>query len=110
MTWVAVLLAAIVGAILANATSPDGVTVAAQTLETYRYRTSAGRLSLVAICMVLWPTAIRYCQARYGLSPASAIRLRNSRWRIAAWCVGIELVIGWEVFNALFGALRMPST
>lgn len=105
MTAATVLLALIIGAALSNAIRPEGLAASAEKIEDLSHWAIVVRLIALAILIVAWPAILGYCQTRYRVSATTVAQLHGMRWRIALWCVAIELAVGLDALNVVYAGL-----
>ena len=64
------------------------------------------RLSVIAVIALLWPMLIGVFHRRRRIDDARRAELLAVRWRIVAWLVVIEVVVGQNLLGHVISALQ----
>jgi hypothetical protein len=64
------------------------------------------RLSLIAVIALLWPMLIRIFHRWRRIDHARRAELLAVRWRIVAWLVVIEVVVGQNLLGHVISAMK----
>lgn len=100
LTLLASVIALGLGVTLRQSMSASAVASAAQQALDCREWASAGRLAAIALLFAGWPTLIRL-RARSNLR--MLVSMQGRRWRVTAWLLAFELIIGQNLLGRLLG-------
>ncbi len=104
LSLLAVGLIFAVGAFLWQAAELSSLTTVSEQVARLKPFSGVIRLLFIGMLAALWPrlVGLAYHYGRIDLADSS--QLRALRWRVVAWLLIIELIIGQELFGRFFSA------
>ena len=105
MTILTIGLAFIIGSILMFALQLSSVTLVQNQVNTYGSWLSLFRLALIACVALLWRPIVRQLHAGNRIYEIRMHELLALRWRVIAWLLILELLIGQNFIPRLIAAL-----
>ena len=105
MTILTIGLALVIGSILMFALQLSTVTTVQNQVTTYGSWLSLFRLALIACVALLWRPIVRLLHASNRVYEIDMHDLLALRWRVIAWLLILELLIGQNLFPRLIAAL-----
>jgi hypothetical protein len=114
LTLLAFGLALGIGAFLWHAVQTSSVVAVQTRLEAMKPAFTTVRCLLIGLVALSWP-AVTSALHRWGrIDEDGAVRLQSMRWRVVAWLVVIELLLGQNLLGrflaSLQGSIPWPST
>ncbi len=104
LSLLAVGLIFAVGAFLWQAAELSSLTTVSEQVARLKPFAGVIRLLLIGMLAALWPRLVdRACHYR-RIDPAGRSQLRALRWRVVAWLLIIELMIGQALFSRFLSA------
>ena len=104
----AVALIFAMGALLWQAVELSSLTAISEKVARLKPFAGAFRLLLIVMLAALWPCLVDLA-ARYGqVDTIDRSQLHALRWRVVAWLLIIELMIGQDLFGRFFLATSGP--
>jgi len=101
LSFLAVGLIFAVGALLWQAAELSSLTTVSEQVARLKPFAGAIRLLLIGILAALWPRLVDLA-VHYGrIDAAERSKLCALRWRVVAWLLIIELIIGRDLFSRL---------
>lgn len=107
LSLVTTVLALAAGVVLWQAVEMSSVARVSERLERWQPAMAAGRLGLIGLVAALWPRLPSLWRGP-GVGDSGRARWMAWRWRVVAWLVIIELVIGQGLPGGLLAAPRGP--
>ena len=108
LSLLAVALIFAVGALLWQAAELSSLSAVSDQVARLKPFGGAIRLLLIAMLAALWPWLVDLA-ARYGqVDTIGRSQLHALRWRVVAWLLIIELMIGQDLFGRFFLATSGP--
>jgi hypothetical protein len=104
LSLAAALAAFASGVLLWQAVELSSLTAVSERVEKMKPLMSALRLALIGLLAVLWPWLSRL-GVRFGAATETARGWMALRWRVFAWLLVIELVVGQNLFGRLISAV-----
>jgi hypothetical protein len=105
LTLLAMVLAAVIGAVLLTTADVAGLDRLQADVGSTKPALSALRLVFIVALMAAWPALLRVCQRRNWISAVTEQHLQAWRARLALWLIALELILGLEIFNRLYGLI-----
>jgi hypothetical protein len=105
MTLLTVVLALVLGSILMFAVQLSSVTMVQGQVNTYGAWLSIFRLAFIACVALLWRPIVRQLLAGNRVYEIRMHELLALRWRVIAWLLILELLIGQNLIPGLIAAL-----
>ncbi len=103
-----IVSAMVIGAILMlllNSTSLESLQLR---IDDYRINMTMARLSLIGLIALIWPRFVQSTERSGAISIERSTELRELRWRIIAWLMLIELLLGqnliWRLLQTVDGS------
>lgn len=93
-TVLAALLTVLAGTLLMHRLQIESVQSVRQGMQDWRPILAAVRASATLLVALAWNRLVAMLAGTGALHPARAGQLTALRWRIVAWLVGLELVLG----------------
>ena len=106
LTLLAFGLAACTGGILWQALHTSPMAEVQARVEALQPAFTAVRMLVVALVALCWPGIIRLLSRWGRMGALRAARLQAWRWRVAAWLVVIELMLGQDLLQRFLQALQ----
>ena len=105
LTLLAMVLAAVIGAVLLTTADVAGLDRLQADVGSTKPALSALRLVFIVALMAAWPAWLRVCQRRNWISAVTEQHLQAWRARLALWLIALELILGLETFTRLYGLI-----
>ena len=106
----AVLLGIGVGTLLWQTVGVSAVSQVSDQVQQLKPIAAAIRLGLIALLAALWPRLVERAY-RYGrVDRSKRAHLLGQRWRVVAWLLVIELVLGQNLLGQFLSAMAGPTT
>lgn len=102
LSALALILAVIMAGLLAMTGQHGDLGALHSDIKHYRMLTTAVRLSAIALIALAWPTLVRASEQRGHISLERSAELHALRWRIVAWLLLIEAVVGQNLISAVW--------
>ncbi len=99
MSLLAVGLILAVGLLLWQAAELSSLSAVSEQVAQLKLLAGAIRLLLIGVLAALWPRLVDLAYHYWRIDPAGQTKLFSLRWRVVAWLLIIELVIGQELFS-----------
>ncbi len=99
LSFLAVGLLFAVGALLWQAAELSSLSAVSEQVARVKPFAGAIRLLLFGILAALWPWLVDLAYHYGRIDPAGRSKLGALRWRVVAWLLIIELIIGQDLFN-----------
>ena len=109
LTLLAFGLALGIGAFLWHAVQTSSVVAIQTRIELMQPILSAVRLLMIGFVAMSWPEATRTLHRCGRVDEAGAAQLLSLRWRIVAWLLVIELLLGQNLLSRFLVALQGAS-
>jgi hypothetical protein len=109
MTRLALGLALGIGALLWHAAQTSSVVTIQTRIEMMQPIFTVIRFLVIVLVALSWPAITRALHRSGRVDEAKAARLLSLRWRIVAWLVVIELMLGQNLLGRLLAALQGAS-
>ena len=97
-----------VGALLWQVTKLSSLSAVSEQIVRLKPFAGAIRLLLIAVLAALWPWLVDLANRSGRVDAAERSRLHALRWRVVAWLLIIELMIGQDLFGRFFLATSGP--
>jgi hypothetical protein len=110
MTLLAIVLALVIGSILMYAVQLSSITVVHAQVNTYGAWLGILRLAFIACVALLWRPVVRQLHAGNRIYEIRMHELLALRWRVIAWLLILELLIGQNLIPRLIAALTGPAS
>ena len=110
MTILAIVLALVIGSILMFAVQLSSITVVHGQVNTYGAWLGILRLAFIACVALLWRPVVRQLHAGNRIYEIRMHELLALRWRVIAWLLILELLIGQNLVPRLIAALTGPAS
>ncbi len=104
MSFLAVGLILAVGLLLWQAAELSSLTTVSEQVARLKPFAGVIRLLLIGMLAALWPRLVDLACHYRRIDPAGQTKLLSLRWRVVAWLLIIELVIGQELFGRFLSA------
>ena len=108
LSLLAVVLIFAVGAILWQAVELSSLAAVSEQVVRLKPFAGAIRILFIAVLAVLWPRLVDLAVRAGRVDAAERSRLLALRWRVVAWLLIIELMIGQDLFGRFFLATSGP--
>ena len=105
MTLLAIVLALIIGSILMYAVQVSSINAVNSHVNTYGVWLGIARLAFIACVALLWKPVVRQLHAGDRIYEIRMHELLALRWRVIAWLLILELLIGQSLLPRLIAAL-----
>ena len=105
MTLLAIVLTLIIGSILMFAVQLSSITAVHGQVNTYGTWLGILRLAFIACVAMLWKPVVRRLYAGNWIYGIRLHELLALRWRVIAWLLILELLIGQNLLPRLIAAL-----
>jgi hypothetical protein len=105
MTLLAIVLALITGSILMYAVQLTSITAVHGLVNTYGAWLGILRLAFIACVALLWGPVVRQLRAGNRIYQVRMHELLALRWRVIAWLLILELLIGQNLVPRLIAGL-----
>jgi hypothetical protein len=105
MTFLAIVLALLIGSILMYAVQLTSINAVNSHVNTYGAWLGIARLAFIACVALLWRPVVRQLYAGNRIYEIRMHELLALRWRVIAWLLILELLIGQNLFPRLIAAL-----
>lgn len=105
MTVLAIVLALIIGSILMYAVQLSSISAVHGQVNTYGAWLGILRLALIACVALLWKPVVRQLLAGNRIYEIRMHELLALRWRVIAWLLILELLIGQNLVPRLIATL-----
>ena len=109
LTLLACGLALGIGALLWHSVQTASIVAIQSRIEVMKPVFTAIRLLVIGLVTLSWPVITRRLYRWGHVDEAKAARLLSLRWRIVAWLVVIELMLGQNLLGRLLSALQGAS-
>ena len=109
LTLLACGLALGIGALLWHAVQTASIVAIQSRIEVMKPVFMAIRLLVIGLVTLSWPVITRRLYRWRYVDEAKAARLLSLRWRIVAWLVVIELMLGQNLLGRLLAVLQGAS-
>ena len=106
LTLLAFALALAIGALLWQAVETASVVAIQGKVAAVKPVFTILRLSVITVIALLWPMLIGVFHRRRRIDDARRAELLAVRWRIVAWLVVIEVVVGQNLLGHVISALQ----
>ena len=90
------------GALLWQATELSSLSAVSEQVARLKPFAGAFRLLLIAVLAVFWPRLVDLAVRSEQVDVTERFRLYALRWRVVAWLLIIELMIGQDLFSRFF--------
>ena len=90
------------GALLWQATELSSLSAVSEQVARLKPFAGAFRLLLIAVLAVFWPRLVDLAVRSEQVDVTERFRLYALRWRVVAWLLIIELMIGQDLFGRFF--------
>ncbi|MCP5407911.1 MAG: hypothetical protein H6963_01260 [Chromatiaceae bacterium] len=108
LSLLAVGLIFAVGALLWQAAELSSLSAVSEQVARLKPFAGAIRILFIAVLAVLWPRLVDLAVRAGRVDAAERSRLLALRWRVVAWLLIIELMIGQDLFGRFFLATSGP--
>jgi len=108
LSLLAVVLIFVVGALLWQAAEISSLSAVSEQVARLKPFAGAIRILLIAVLAALWPWLVDLANRSGRVDAAERSRLHALRWRVVAWLLIIELMIGQDLFSRFFLATNGP--
>ena len=108
LSVLAVFLTIGVGFLLWQAVELSSVSWVSAQVDRLKPLTSGGRLALIGLVAVLWPTLVRLARRHGRVDERQRHDLLAQRWRVVVWLLGLELVLGQNLLGRIFAVTTGP--
>ena len=108
LSLLAVGLIFAVGALLWQAAELSSLSAVSDQVARLKPFAGAIRILFIAVLAVLWPRLVDLAVRAGRVDAAERSRLLALRWRVVAWLLIIELMIGQDLFGRFFLATSGP--
>ena len=105
MTLLTIVLALVIGSILMFAVQLSSITVVQGQVNTYGAWLGILRLAFIACVALLWRPVVRQLHAGNRIYQIRMHELLALHWRVIAWLLILELLIGQNLVPRLIAAL-----
>ena len=109
LTLLAFALALGIGALLWYSVQTASVVAVQTRIEAMKPVSTTIRLLVIGLVTLSWPVITRRLYRWRHVDEAKAARLLSLRWRIVAWLVVIELMLGQNLLGRLVSELQRAS-
>ena len=99
LTWLTCAIALGLGFVISHPTSLATLKGIAERLNACREMASALRLLIIALTALAWPKMVRRL---VQTTDARFDRIQALRWRVTAWLLTLEIVLGQNLLGRLF--------
>ena len=103
--WRLCLIAAIatvaIGSLLLMLLQKSSIPALHAGIDAYHYPLTALRVAVIGTIALSWPRLIRFSEHRGTISIDRSIELASLRWRVFAWLLCIEALIGQDLIGQL---------
>ena len=106
LSFVAVVLTSVIGVVLLMIVKLETLDGVASDIRETGAILRAVRLMLIVTTIGAWPSLLRICQRRRWIDGKTHTVLLAARWRLAAWLIALELILGYQALNRLHALLR----
>ena len=106
LTLLAFVLALVAGGILWHSVETSSVVVMQTRVDAMKPVFTGIRLFLIALVAVVWPFVTSNLHRWGRIDEAQATTMLALRWRIVAWLVVIELVLGQNLLGQVLAMLQ----
>ena len=96
------------GALLWQATELSSLSAVSEQVARLKPFAGAFRLLLIAVLAVFWPRLVDLAVRSEQVDVTERFRLYALRWRVVAWLLIIELMIGQDLFGRFFLSTGEP--
>ncbi len=104
LSFLAVGLILAVGLLLWHAAELSSFTTVSEQVAQLKPLASAIRFLLIGVLAALWPRLVDLAYHYRRIDPAGQTKLFSLRWRVVAWLLIIELMIGQALFSRFLSA------
>ena len=102
----AIVLALTIGTVLMHTIEISSVVAVQSSIESYKPFVTGLRLAVIGLIAYAWPKLIQYAHQSGRISKERGTQLLAQRWRIAAWLLIIELLLGQNLVGHVLTALN----
>ncbi len=103
-----IVSAIVIGAVLMLLLNSTSLESLQSSIDGYRINMTMARLSLIGLIALIWPRFVQSSELTGTISIERSAELKNLRWRIIAWLLLIELLLGqnliWRVLQVVDGS------
>lgn len=96
-TLLAGLIVLVVALTLLRAAKYDALTTLHHDIANFRETGTAIRLLLIIALAVFWSRIVTAAETRGAIHKTAALVLHDARWRLLAWLIAAELLIGVDI-------------
>ena len=100
--------AIVIGAVLMVSLKSTGLESLQSSIDDYRIKMTAIRLMIIGLIALIWPKLVQSTERSGAISIERSAELKNLRWRIIAWLLLIELLLGqnliWRLLQTVDGS------
>jgi len=103
-----IVSAIVIGAVLMLLLNSTSLESLQSSIDDYRTKMTAIRLTIVGLIALIWPRFVRSTELTGAISIERSTELKQLRWRIIAWLLLIELLLGqnliWRLLQTVDGS------
>ena len=96
----------IIAAALMMLLQGSSITSLQSSIDAHHYHLTAIRLAVIGLITLSWPRLIRHAEHKGHIGIDRSVELTALRWRVLAWLLVIELLIGQ---NLMWWLLESPN-
>ena len=106
LTLLAMALTGVIGGLLWQSVETASIVAVQGQVTAMQPWLAAARFSVIALVALLWPGLLAAWHRCGGISDQRRSVLLAARWRIVAWLLVLELVVGQNLLGQLVSALQ----
>ena len=99
--------AIVIGAVLMVTLKSTSLESLHSRIDDYRINMTMARLSLIGLIALIWPRLVQSAELTGAIGIERSTELKELRWRIVAWLLLIELLLGqnliWRLLQTMDG-------